>query len=320
MGFAKCSTDPTNCEAHRDIRRFLEVIKPAVNERYNPLEVSAFIWRIQLRSFSSVIAFIPATVGASISIVLALSMGGTTALAEILPGATCPPDYNCFSIEPRDGACRHPTIILDAKVKGYRYEDSPFSETYENVCIAQTNTLAVRRGLELRLKIGNGTSKAYKNNFDAAGCERHQGSCKTYFLYDYFPEHGLFLINVGYNEDREWLLVSRANGKEQKIIAPPGYSPGKKWLAAVYATDGGDDENNGIDVFPADLSPAEPGFHYRPTEYEQWELVGWDGDDRLLLNVTWRVGNDPDLVKWSAEAIRVNGKWQLNRLAPVPRP
>jgi hypothetical protein len=251
-----------------------------------------------------------------ISVALALSIAGSTALAEFLPGATCPPDFTCFSPAPRDGACRHPAVVLDPEAKGTRYEDSPFSGVYEKACIAQTNSSAVRRGLELRLKFGNGTSRVYKNNFTEAACEQHQDTCKTYFLYDYLPEHRLFLINVGYNESQEWFLVSQVDGKEQKIIAPPGYSPSREWLASVYATDGGDDGNNGIDIFPANLDPTKPSFHYRPEEYEQWEFVGWDGDDRLLLKVTWRVGDDPKLVTWPAEVVRVNGKWQLNRWAP----
>ena len=115
--------------------------------------------------------------------------------------------------------------------------------------------------------------------------------------------------------------MNQVDGKEQEIIAPPGYSPDKKWLASVYATDGGDDGNNGIDIFPADLNPARSGFHYRPKEYEQWEFAGWDGDDRLLLKVTWRVGDNPELVTWPAEVVHVNGKWQLKRLPPTsPRP
>lgn len=241
-----------------------------------------------------------------------MALVSTPAVAdETVSSATCPRGFYCFSLEPRDGACRHPAVIFDQKEKSTRYEGDRFSSAYEKACVAQTDSSAVRRGLEFRQKFRNRTSRVYKNNnYTAAECEQHQNSCKTYFLYDYFPEHSLFLINVGYNESQEWFLVSQTDGKEQKVIAPPGYSPSRKWLASVYATDGGDDGNNGIDIFPADLNPTEPGFHYRPEEYEQWEFVGWDGDDHLLLKVTWRVGNNPELVTWPAEVVRVNGKWQ----------
>jgi hypothetical protein len=258
-----------------------------------------------------------ATVAWPFLVVLCSLVGGSNAHAESSPGATCPPGFSCFPFPPRDGACKHPAIILDEQAKATRYEDNPFSREYETACIAQANSSAVRQGLELRLKFGDGASKVYEDNYDEASCEQHQEDCKQYVLYDYFPEHGLFLVNVGSNENQQWLLVRQSDGKEQQINAPPGYSPNKKWLASVYWTDGGDDGNNGIDIFPADLNTTDPAFHYRPTEYECWEFAGWDGDDRLLLRVIWRVGDDPELVTWPAEAVLLNGEWQLTRQPPT---
>ncbi len=168
------------------------------------------------------------------------------------------------------------------------------------------------------MKLNNGAVKQYKDNQGKAACENGPyESCKTYMLYDYFPERGLFLVDVMYNESDKWFLVGQRDGREVQIVAPPGYSPNRKWLASVYWTDGPDDGNNGIDVVPANLDAPDPAFHYRPKEYEAWEYVGWDGDDRLLLKVTWCVGNDPNLVTWPAEVVRLNGKWQLNKLPPT---
>ena len=72
---------------------------------------SAFIRRIAVKSFSSVLAFISGTMVWPIAIALALSIGGSSAFAEIVPGATCPPDFTCFPPEPRDGACRLPRLF-----------------------------------------------------------------------------------------------------------------------------------------------------------------------------------------------------------------
>jgi hypothetical protein len=262
--------------------------------------------------------FIFNSLACSFFAVLCFSTGGSNAFADILPGAACPPGFTCFSIEPRDGACQHPAVVLDEKTRSTRYEGDRFSRAYEKACVAKTNSLVTRQGTELRLKLGNGATKLYKDKKSKVACENGAyASCKTYLLYDYFPDHGLFLVHVGYNESQAWYLLNQADGKEQEIIAPPGYSPNKKWLASVYATEGGDDGNNGIDIFPADIDPARSGFHYRPKDYEQWEFTGWDGDDRLLLKVTWRVGDNPELVTWPAEVIHVNGKWQLMRRPPV---
>jgi hypothetical protein len=116
------------------------------------------------------------------------------------------------------------------------------------------------------------------------------------------------------------LLIWQQNGKEEKVVAPPHYSPDKKWLASVYATDGPDDGNNGIDIVPSGFGSAEPSFHYRPREYELWSLAGWDGNERFALTVTWWANHGSELVTWPAQVTRVKGTWQLNRSAPIAPP
>jgi hypothetical protein len=130
----------------------------------------------------------------------------------------------------------------------------------------------------------------------------------------------LFLVNIGYYESQQWRLVRQLNGEEEAIVAPPRYSPNKKWLVAVNWNEGPDDGNNGIDIVSATFNVANRSFHYRPKGYELWEFVSWDGDDRLSLSVTWRIDNKPELVTWPAEVVRVNGKWQLNRRRPISPP
>jgi hypothetical protein len=116
-------------------------------------------------------------------------------------------------------------------------------------------------------------------------------------------------------------LIRGQNGKVEKIVAPPRYSPDRKWLASVYATDGPDDGNNGIDIVPSRFDSGERAWHYRPDKYEMWNFIGWNGNERLALNVVWRVGNEPDLVTWPAELVQANGAWQLNRWPPTaPQP
>jgi len=56
----------------------------------------------QMRFLSSGLALI----SVAVVIGLALWTGGWSAFAEILPGATCPPDISCLPPEPRDGVCR----------------------------------------------------------------------------------------------------------------------------------------------------------------------------------------------------------------------
>jgi hypothetical protein len=216
---------------------------------------------------------------------------------------------------PHDGICTHPAPIVEGAAS--RSEANPSYRTYESPCILQTKSLAVRRGRSLRLAFRDGTARTYVDSSTKACQSGPYENCRQYLLYDYFPEHKLFLVNVGYYESEDWLLVRQLNGKEEKVVAPPRYSPNKKWLASVYWTEGTDDGNNGIDIVSTSANQAQRSFHYRPSEYELWEFVAWDGDDRLSLTVTWRVGNNPELVTWPAEVIRVKGEWQLNRWAPI---
>lgn len=220
---------------------------------------------------------------------------------------------------PRDGICEHPKVVFEHGSP--RYESDPYSRSYEKQCILYSKSFAARRGGELRLSFANGTTRTYKDNQSAKACE--QGgpyeSCKRHMLFDFFPEHDLFLIEIGYYESQEWRLVRRLNGKEERIVAPPRYSPRKKWLAAVSWNEG-DDGNNGVDIVSAQFNVADRSFHYRPDDYELWEFVRWDGDDRLVLSVQWRPPGKADLETWPAEAVRVNGQWQLNREAPPALP
>lgn len=229
---------------------------------------------------------------------------------------------HCVKPYPLDGACQHPGIVLDERTKSDSYESDPFSPAVEKACLAKLGPQAARRGDELRLKLGNRAVKLYKDNRTKKACESgHYDNCKSYMLYDYFPEARAFLVHVSYYESDEWLLVRQQDGKEENIVAPPRYLPDKKWLASVFWTEGPSDGNNGVDIVPANNGSTEPAFHYRPDQHELWEYVGWEGDDRLALKVSWRPKPESDLVDWPAEVVRVKGQWQLRRWSPgSPRP
>jgi hypothetical protein len=257
-----------------------------------------------MRSAAIVAAFLAAS---------GLLFGTCEATAEFLPGTPCPVGYTCFSAEPRDGVCQHADVVLDKAMKATRIDGDRFSQEGEGACIMQTAGSVVRSSAGLLLKFDNAKSKLFKDKTD---CGQDADACERFSLYDYFPKGRLFLVHdQGYESDA-WFLVSQRDGRQQRIVAPPGYSPGKRWLASVYATDGTDDANNGFDILSADLSPNAAAIHYRPTTYEQWEFVRWDGDDRLLLNVTVHDDVGRGLVTRPAEVTLVNGKWILNKWAP----
>jgi hypothetical protein len=246
---------------------------------------------------------------------LALSLDMSGAIAEYLPGTPCPEGYSCFPAEPRDGVCQHPDVVLDEKMRATRVDGDRFSKQRERACIAKTSGSVARSGAGLRLKFDSGKSRLLK---DEADCERDDpdAHCKLYSLYDYFTKDRLFLIHLQSYESDQWFLISQQSGREKNVVAPPGYSPSKQWLVSVYATEGTDDGNNGFDILPADFDSSKPAIHYRPNDYEMWEFVRWDGDNRLLLNLTIHEDGSSALVTRPAEVTLINGNWVLNKWSP----
>jgi hypothetical protein len=49
---------------------------------------------------------------------------------------------------------------------------------------------------------------------------------------------------------------------------------------------------------------------FRKAEYSLYEFVDWDGDDRVIMRLTTRIG-DEVLTGLSVESIRSTGRWQL---------
>lgn len=209
------------------------------------------------------------------------------------------------------------------------------SAELERKCISQTGSSAARDGRSLRLKFRDGTTRIYQdhvlddlNDTDRCDLAEPYATCRSYELYDYFPQHELFLINVGCWESEEWHLVRQSNGEEELIVAPPRYSPDRKWLAAVHWSEGpldacgpDDNGNNGIDIVPSASDPAIPSFHYRTTSYALFEFVRWDGNDRLVTRVTLpRATQDSQDQQFPVEVVRENGAWRLKWPLPGPPP
>jgi hypothetical protein len=206
---------------------------------------------------------------------LILSGMGCGALAQN-QAAACRPEDSCPPPPAHEGICEHPSFEGTAAY--------PFSGEYEKRCISRAKPFVVRRGDALQLTLGNGTTRRYQSKWNAKVCEQGRyEDCKQYILYDYLPQNKLFIVEVIYFESNEWLLIWQQNGKEEKVVAPPHYSPDRKWLASVYATEGPDDGNNGVDIVPSKFDSTEPSWHYRPQEYEMWNFVGWEGSERCPL-------------------------------------
>jgi hypothetical protein len=185
--------------------------------------------------------------------------------------------------EPRDGVCKHPDVVVDDNFKITRIDGHQFSPERERACVMQTAGGAVRNLPGLHLKLDNGKISLFK---DRPGCDRNPDTCERFSLFDYFPKDRLFLVHDQRYESDAWFLVRRRDGRKQRIVAPPGYSPGKRWLASVNVIDGPSDANNGFYILPADMNARGPAIQYRPK------------------------------VTRPAEVTLLRGKWILNKWSP----
>jgi hypothetical protein len=185
----------------------------------------------------------------------------------------------------------------------------------EKACLAQLASIATRKPDMLRLKFRNGSSKTYRDKPKECEGASAYSNCVKYQLTGYFAKHGLLLIEIDYYEGVEWMLVRFDSGREAKIVAPPYYSPGENWLVSACWSDGPSSCENGIDLVPTTPDQTVRDWHYRPPndDYLLSEFVGWDGESRVNLTVTFHPGGQDsrDLKTMPASVELIDGAWQL---------
>lgn len=182
----------------------------------------------------------------------------------------------------------------------------------ENACLAQVGDLAQRVGHGLQLKFRNGKTRIYLN--EEAKCQSNDADgCVKYQLTGYFAEHDLILIEVDYWEGASWLLVRAKTGEEVAIVAPPHYSPDRRWLVSVASSVGPAGPPNGMDIVPSIPSPSLKEWHYRIPDDGQWlyEFAGWEGNTRVKLLASSLSAPERNV---ASSIERRNGEWRLGDL------
>ncbi|WP_229195853.1 hypothetical protein [Bradyrhizobium acaciae] len=179
----------------------------------------------------------------------------------------------------------------------------------EKACLEQVGELARRIGPGLQLTFRNGKTRVYLN--EEAKCQSSDAEgCVKYQLIGYFPEHDLILIEIGYWEAVSYRLVWADTGDDTSVVAPPHYSPDKRWLASVASGEGPSGPPNGMDVVPTRPSSSLREWHYRTPDDGKWlyEFAGWDGNARVNLLAS-SLGSPQRSVPTSIE--RRKGEWHL---------
>jgi hypothetical protein len=192
----------------------------------------------------------------------------------------------------------------------------------EQACLAQLKDIVQRNGKVLNITFRDGSSRAYVTRLpdDLPG---HEDDSVEYELVGYFPEHGLLLIQIGYYEGVEWMLLRLDRGTETKIHAPPHYSPSRRWLFSVCSGDGPSGCGNGMEIVAVTSELKIGGWRYLvpDDDYTSYEFAGWDGDDRVNLIATFKV--EDKMKSFPASIERVNNIWRLKlpkQHARVARP
>jgi hypothetical protein len=184
----------------------------------------------------------------------------------------------------------------------------------EAKCLRQLASVARRDGNHLRLTLANGQTKTFTTTQAACKANLYE-KCLVYRLAGYFARHRQFLVDVGFlNHGGTTFLVSYRTGSHIRLDAAPHYSPAGKKLAAVSASEG--DDPNSIEIWSASDPPKSEWRYTVPQdEYALYEFVSWDGDERLKLAVTTRIGGKFHS-SLPVEAIRTPNGWTLT--PPVP--
>jgi hypothetical protein len=181
-------------------------------------------------------------------------------------------------------------------------------------CLAQIGNLASRVDKVLQLTLENGDTKSFFD--EAEACEQGNAEkCLKFSLAAYYPTQKLFVIEVSAYESYSVIVVSRRDGAITRLDDYPHLSPDGTRLVAVAFSEAWDTEND-IAIYSIQRGSLTHDWSYKPSDYEMWEFVTWDGNDHINLDVTmWQVDltGKRELVKQSAELRRTKSGWQLNK-------
>ncbi|MGJ4883626.1 hypothetical protein ACQR06_20605 [Bradyrhizobium sp. HKCCYLRH1065] len=222
-------------------------------------------------------------------VALATTIGPAAASADI--------PYAMSEHPSQDGRCKGDTGKADL-------------DRDEQACLAQLNDVVRRNGKSLEITFKDGSTRSYVTRLpdDLPG---HEDDSVEYKLVSYFPEHELLLIEIGYWEGVQWMLLWLNRVIETKIHSPPHASPSRRWLFSVCSSEGPSGCGNGMEIVAAPFDLKLGGWSYLTPDddYTFYEFDGWDGDDRVKLIATFKVGTE--MKPFPASVERSNGRWQL---------
>ncbi|HEY1545172.1 MAG TPA: hypothetical protein VGG01_22465 [Xanthobacteraceae bacterium] len=186
-------------------------------------------------------------------------------------------------------------------------------------CLTRLKGLVTRSGDVLRLHLEGGRAKVYISARDA--CAQDQvDKCVIHLLARFYPwPRPYFLVGTNYYECGHFDLVSRRGGSVVEMATVPELSPGGKYWVSVDQDDECDRKYD-VAIWSTESDPPALEFKYTATQYENWTVAGWDGDDRIKFKVF--VNASQGAYDQDAEVVRSATGWRivLGQRVDSPRP
>lgn len=130
-----------------------------------------------------------------------------------------------------------------------------------------------RDGDTLYLKTALGEYLAFKDTQD---CDPL--SWCSYEFIDYYKDSGFYLLGVGTIELLDYMMISEKDGKEYLVMEPPIFSPDKKRIVSVIASDYADVSGvfiwlfqNGKLISELSYKPSSKGLNNNYYYFKRWK-------------------------------------------------
>ncbi|NPU69024.1 hypothetical protein HL667_28755 [Bradyrhizobium sp. 83012] len=146
-------------------------------------------------------------------------------------------------------------------------------------CRTRLNGLFARKADTLTLMPEGGKAEAYRGS--RAACDGDDiEKCGVYDLLRDFPAIDAFVVSKSLYECGEYQLVSRRSGNVTVTSEVPRLSPSGRCLLSIDNSDACERKYD-VAIWSAQSDPQKLEFRYKAKPYENWEVAGWDADDRL---------------------------------------
>ncbi|WP_201862640.1 hypothetical protein [Microvirga soli] len=178
--------------------------------------------------------------------------------------------------------------------------------------MAQLNGLAIREGDVLILKLESGKTKSYRDDREA--CEKGVAAdCVKYELRGYRQDQKTYVVGYSLYEGGGANIISAQSGHTVFLSSLPEFSPNSR---SFVSADSDPHFERAYEIaiwsFTSD-SPKQEFLYSTPKGHpeESWEVLGWDGNDRINLKVG--ILNETDSTQeLETSVIRTEQGWKLN--------